>query len=102
MGKLIELCNLKEIKEGEIKPFDIEDRQIMLVNHAGRFFAVDRICTHADADLSTGFLSKGNVICPLHLSAFNLANGNPTNPPATGPIKTYSVKIENNKIFVEV
>ncbi len=102
MGKLLELCRTEDVKDGEMKPFDIENKQIMVVNNDGRFFAVDRICTHADADLSTGFLSGGNVICPLHLSAFNLANGQPTNPPATRPIKTYAVKIENNKIFVEV
>ena len=102
MEKFIELCSVRDIKEDEMRPFDIEDKQIMLVNHSGRFFVVDRICTHADADLSTGFLSEGNVICPLHLSAFSLIDGTPTNPPATKPIKTYTVKIENGKIFVGV
>ena len=51
MGKLIELCKVEEINENEMKPFDIEDEQIMLVNHEGNLFAVDSICTHADADL---------------------------------------------------
>ncbi|MBI1972329.1 MAG: non-heme iron oxygenase ferredoxin subunit [Candidatus Aenigmarchaeota archaeon] len=102
MGRLVELCGTDKMGEGEMKPFDIEGVQIMLVKHEGNLFAVDRVCTHADADLSDGFLSGDGVVCPLHLSAFNLADGSPTNPPATKPIKTYNVKIHNNKVFVEV
>ncbi|MBI3413120.1 MAG: non-heme iron oxygenase ferredoxin subunit [Candidatus Aenigmarchaeota archaeon] len=102
MTNSIELCNVKDVKEGEMKPFDIEGKQIMIVNRSGKFFAVDRICTHAEADLSDGFLNEDSVVCPLHLSAFNLSDGHPTNPPATRPIRTYKIKIENNKISVEV
>ena len=67
-----------------------------------KFRATDLICTHADADLSTGFLSDEGVRCPLHLSVFNLDDGVPQNLPAEIPLKVYNVKIDDNKIYVEI
>lgn len=60
------------------------------------------ICTHADADLSTGFLDQQGVRCPLHLSVFNLDDGRPQNPPAERPLAVYNVKITDGEIYVEV
>lgn len=73
-----------------------------MANQKGKIFATDLICTHAEADLSTGFLSDEGVRCPLHLSVFNLQDGVPQNPPAEAPLKTYNVKIEQDEIYVEV
>lgn len=82
--------------------FDFEQKKILITNLNGKLYATDRICTHAEADLSTGFLTDEGVRCPLHLSVFNLENGQPQNPPAELPLKTYNIKIEQNEIYVEV
>jgi len=82
--------------------FDYKDKRILLANQNGKIFATNLICTHEEADLSTGFLSDEGVRCPLHLSVFNLENGEPQNPPAQTSLKTYNVKLENNEIYVEV
>ena len=73
-----------------------------MANLKGKIHATDLICTHADADLSTGFLSDEGVRCPLHLSVFNLVDGKPQNLPAEIPLKTYNVKIDGNEIYVEL
>ena len=82
--------------------FITDDKKILLANQKGNIYATDLICTHAEADLSTGFLSEEGVRCPLHLSVFNLEDGKPQNLPAEIPLKTYNVKIEQNEIYVEV
>ena len=82
--------------------FTHNDKKILLANLKGKIHATDLICTHADADLSTGFLSEEGVRCPLHLSVFNLENGEPQNLPAEKPLKVYNVKIDDNEIYVEV
>ncbi len=102
LSKWIKLCSTKELEKGEMLDFDHDDKKILLANLDGKIYATDRICTHADADLSTGFLSEEGVTCPLHLSTFNLKTGMPQNLPAELPIKTYNVKIEQNEIYVEV
>ena len=82
--------------------FDFNDKKILLVNINNTIYATDRICTHAYADLSTGFLNEEEktVTCPLHMSAFNLEKGNPLNLPAKEPVMTYKTKVDNNSVFV--
>jgi nitrite reductase/ring-hydroxylating ferredoxin subunit len=82
--------------------FDFEGKKLLITNLGGKIYATDRICTHEEADLSSGFLSEEGVRCPLHLSVFNLENGVPQNPPAEVPLKTYNIKIDQNEIYVEV
>ncbi|KAF6249530.1 non-heme iron oxygenase ferredoxin subunit [Marine Group I thaumarchaeote] len=102
MSEWIKAGNLEQVKEGQLFGFTHGDKKILLANLKGKIHATDLICTHANADLSTGFLSEDGVRCPLHLSVFNLENGEPQNLPAENPLKVYNVKIDNNEIYVEV
>ena len=105
MSKLVEwinVCNTSTLKKGDMIDFDYQDKKILIANLNGKIYATDRICTHAEADLSTGILSEDGVTCPLHLSTFDLKTGVPQNLPAEIPLKTYNVKIEQNEIYVEV
>ena len=102
MTNWIKACSMDQVKSGELFGFDYKDKRILLANQNGKIFATDLICTHEEADLSTGFLSDEGVRCPLHLSVFNLENGEPQNPPAQTSLKTYNVKLEQNEVYVEV
>lgn len=102
MPEWIKACNVEQISSDQLCAINCNEKKILLSNLNGKIFATDLICTHADADLSTGFLSSEGVRCPLHLSVFDLESGKPLNPPATEPLKTYNVKIEQNEIYVEV
>ena len=102
MTQWIKACNLDQVKEGQLFGFHHDDKKILVANQKGKIHATDLICTHADADLSTGFLSDEGVRCPLHLSVFNLDSGQPQNLPAETPLKVYNVKIDQNEIYVEV
>ena len=102
LSEWVKACNVDQVTDGQLYSFDHDDKRILLANLKGKIFATDLICTHADADLSTGFLTEEGVRCPLHLSVFNLENGQPQNPPAEESLKTYNVKIDANEIYVEV
>ncbi|MGE3859909.1 MAG: Rieske 2Fe-2S domain-containing protein [Nitrososphaeraceae archaeon] len=102
MAEWVKVCDSKSLKSGEMLDFDLNDKKILLININNNIYASDRICTHAYADLSTGFLNENEktVTCPLHMSVFDLQNGNPLNLPAEVPLKIYKTKKENNSIFV--
>ena len=102
MGNWVKACDTNSVTSGELYGFDYDDKKILLSNLNGKIYATDRICTHAEADLSTGILSEEGIRCPLHLSVFNLENGKPQNPPAEESLKTYNVKIDKNEVYVEV
>jgi 3-phenylpropionate/trans-cinnamate dioxygenase ferredoxin component len=102
MSNWVNVCKTSQLKKGDMIDFDYEEKKILVANLNGQIYATDRICTHAEADLSTGILSEEGVTCPLHLSTFDLKTGVPQNLPAEIPLKTYNVKIEQNEIYVEV
>lgn len=102
MGKWVKACEKSQLGTNEMLSFDFEEKKLLLTNLGGKIYATDRICTHEEADLSSGFLSEEGVRCPLHLSVFNLENGSPKNPPAEAPLKTYNIKIDQSEIYVEV
>jgi 3-phenylpropionate/trans-cinnamate dioxygenase ferredoxin subunit len=102
LSNWVNVCKQNQLKKGEMIDFDYQDKKILLANLDGKIYASDRICTHADADLSTGILTEEGVTCPLHLSTFNLKTGIPENLPAEIPLKIYNVKIEQNEIYIEV
>ena len=102
LSEWIKACNLEQVKEGQLFGLTVNDKKILLANLKGKIHATDLICTHANADLSTGFLSEEGVRCPLHLSVFNLEDGKPQNLPAETALNVYNVKIDNNEVYVEV
>ena len=109
MDTWVRVCSLGDITEGQILPIECNNAQLMLVLADQKIYVADRMCTHADADLSTGFIAPdaGNakspgVRCPLHFSVFDMATGIPLNPPAEKKLHTYNVKIDKDSVYVEV
>lgn len=102
LSEWVKACTVDQVKEGHLFGFIHGVKKILLANLKGKIYATDLICTHADADLSTGFLSEEGVRCPLHLSVFNLEDGKPQNLPAEIPLTVYNTKIDGNEIYVEV
>jgi 3-phenylpropionate/trans-cinnamate dioxygenase ferredoxin subunit len=100
----IRACKKEDLKNSNPLDFDYGDKKILIANVDNRIYATDRICTHAYADLSTGFLneSEKTVTCPLHMSIFDLENGKPLNLPAEEPLKTYNVKVESDWVWIMV
>ena len=63
-------------------------------------FAVDDICSHEYSRLSEGDVWAGEVYCQKHGSRFNLRTGAVTGLPATKPVRTWDVRVENGEIWV--
>jgi nitrite reductase/ring-hydroxylating ferredoxin subunit len=65
-------------------------------------YAVGDVCSHEQAFLSEGFCEGFEIECPLHGSIFDVRTGDVKSLPATEPIKTYPVKVEDGAILVDV
>ena len=46
-------------------------------------------------------MSSG-LTCALHLSRFDLENGEPLDPPADQPLAVYTTVVEDGRIYIEV
>ena len=102
MGAYVPAMTDSELGEGSMKAADVKGTHLLLARLGGQVSAVSGICTHEETDLGTGFLLEDRVVCPLHLSQFDLKTGEAVNLPATEPLKRFNVKIEDGTIFVEV
>jgi 3-phenylpropionate/trans-cinnamate dioxygenase ferredoxin subunit len=102
---LVEVANTADIPEGEARRFVVQRIEIAIANLGdGQFYAVDDICSHAEAHLAEGEVDVEDetIECPRHGSMFDLRTGKPRSLPATVPVLTFPVKVEGDKILIEL
>ena len=116
MGKFVEVAKTGDLPEGTMKEVALQGHSILLTIVSGKLYAAENVCPHMGAKLSEGKLDGTVVTCPRHGSQFDLSDGRAirwTNFP--GPVsavakvikkprdlKTYQVKIEGDRIQIEV
>ena len=99
----IDLLGVDEIGDGEMKMVWVDGTdQVLVINQGGDFTAVQGICSHEYFELDKGFLTDGTLTCALHLSRFDLSDGEPLDPPAEVPLAVYPVVVEDGRVLIEV
>ena len=103
MRRRIDLLGVDEVTPGTMKMATVEGtEQVLVINTGGEFRAVQGICSHEYFELDKGFLTAGTLTCALHLSRFDLENGEPLDPPAEEPLAVYQVVVENGRVLIDV
>jgi len=84
-----------ELRDGELIPVEIDGTPVVLVRHAGTFYAVQNNCSHKDFPLSeAGFDPRDEVlVCAWHGGCFDLRTGEAVVPPATEPVEIFPVRL---------
>ena len=99
----IDLLDLAEVPDGTMKMAWADGTDPVLVVHSGgEITAVQGTCSHEYFELDQGFLTAGTLTCALHLSRFDLENGEPLDPPAEMPLAVYPVVVEGGRVIIEV
>jgi 3-phenylpropionate/trans-cinnamate dioxygenase ferredoxin subunit len=78
----------------------VGDDRIAMFRVGDEVYAIGDRCSHAEASLSEGFLSDREVECPRHGSEFSLETGEALSLPATKPVPTYEVEVEDGVVYV--
>jgi nitrite reductase/ring-hydroxylating ferredoxin subunit len=102
LEEFLPAMKLSDLGEGTMSTVDLKGSHVLLAKIGGEVSAVSGTCTHEETDLGTGFILEDRVVCPLHLSQFDLKTGEVMNPPAEVPLQRFNVKIRDDVIFVEV
>ena len=112
--RLVDLMGVDEVPEGTMKMAYVDDTdQVIVVHTGGEIRAFQGICTHEYFELDKGFLTgggsagpdgqpTGTITCALHLSRFDLADGEALDPPAELPLVAYPVIIEDGRVLIEI
>ena len=113
-GRRLDLFALDDVPEGTMQMAFVDGTDPVIVVHTGGVVrAYQGICTHEYFELDKGFLTAGGspgpngvpagtLTCALHLSRFDLADGEALDPPAELPLARYDVVIEDGRILIEV
>ena len=102
---LVEVGTTGDIPEGEARRFVVDGVAVAVANLGnGRLVAVDDVCSHAEASLSEGEVDveEETIECPRHGSVFDLSTGRPRSLPATLPVRTFPVKVEGDRVLIEL
>lgn len=81
---------------------EVDERLLVLIHAAGRFYALDDVCTHDGGPLSDGPLDaeQKTIACTRHGAKFNLETGAAVTMPATKPTRVHEVKVEDGQVLV--
>ena len=96
----VAVAKADEIAPDSAKAIQVAGVSILLCNSEDRIFAIASQCSHAEEDLTCGRIKWGWIACPAHGSRFDLETGQAMNPPATGPIRTFPVRIVGGVVEV--
>jgi nitrite reductase/ring-hydroxylating ferredoxin subunit len=102
MGELLKICDLDDLKEGEMLKVEILGCDYIVIKLGEDVFVMDGACTHEWADLSKGTLDGDILTCPLHSGQFNIRTGEVVREPPTFPLQTYNAKIIGNEVWADV
>lgn len=100
----IDLLAADEVAEGEMRMAWVDGgaSPVLVVRSGGVLRAMQGTCSHEYFELDRGFLTRGTLTCPLHLSRFDLDEGTALEPPATLPLAVYPVVEEGGRILIDV
>jgi len=102
MTEFVRACALDEVPEQGTFGVELRGTPLVIVRSEGEIYALDEFCTHEEVSLVDGEIYDYTVECWLHGSCFDLRSGKPTGPPATKPLTTYQVRIDDGDVYVAV
>jgi naphthalene 1,2-dioxygenase ferredoxin component len=79
-----------------------EGHDIALFRIEEGVYAINNLCSHGNAKLCDGFVEGHYVECPFHQAMFDLRDGSVSCGPATEPVKSWPVKVENGRVYLSL
>ncbi|MBC7875924.1 MAG: non-heme iron oxygenase ferredoxin subunit [Anaerolineales bacterium] len=98
--EFVEIAPAADLPNGERLFIDLGDKPIVILNIAGKFFAIGDICTHDDGPLGDGVIEGNNIVCPRHGGEFDVTTGQAVQMPAVVDIPAYPVQVRDGIIFI--
>lgn len=98
----LKVTELSSIPRSHGLRVEIGEHRIALFRVGEDVYAIGDRCSHAEASLSEGDVFDTEVECPRHGSAFDLSSGEALALPATQPVPTFDVKVEDDVVYVSV
>jgi len=104
----VKIGESSEIALGKMKKVKVGDKEFLVANVNGNYYAIRNKCTHAGGDLSQGSLEGNVVTCPKHKAKFDVTTGKVISGPKMALFHpritdepSYQVEIEGNTLLLK-
>jgi 3-phenylpropionate/trans-cinnamate dioxygenase ferredoxin component len=95
-----EVANEDELPVNERIFLEMDSQPLVIINLAGKLYAIGDVCSHDNGPLGDGEIVGFEIVCPRHGARFDIRSGKAARSPAFRDIPSYSVKVENGKIYL--
>ncbi len=106
---IVKVGELSELAPGKMKKVTVGDKEFLIINVDGKYYAIGARCTHAGGDLSQGSLEGSVVTCPRHKAKFDVTTGKVISGPRIPLFKSkisdepsYQVMIEGSSLVLKI
>ena len=101
---LLDVARLDEFPPGSVKIVTAGTITVGVYNLNGELYALEDRCSHDNGPLCEGEFDaeEGFAVCPRHGSNIDIRTGEPRTLPATQPVNTFLVRVEDGIVKVEV
>lgn len=96
------VAKISDLPEGERLFLEIGDDSIVILNVAGKIYAIGDVCSHDDGPVGEGELDGYAIICPRHGARFDIRTGEVLALPAVVDIPTYPIRVIEDDIEIGV
>ena len=103
MSLWVGACTVDDIDSEDVIRFDHNGKTFAIYRSPdNEFFATDGLCTHEQVHLADGLVMDTIIECPKHNGRFDYRTGAAKGAPACVNLKTYPVKVETGKVFIDL
>ena len=98
----MEVCSADDVEPEDVVRFDRGNSTFAIYRSPdGDYFATDGLCTHEKVHLADGLVMDDIIECPKHNGRFNYKTGQARGAPVCINLKTYPVKVDAGKVFMQ-
>ena len=98
----IDAAGVDELPEKGFIVRDVAGTSVVLCQVKGECYAVENRCSHAFQTFDGGRLRGVRLMCPLHGACFDVRDGRAMGLPASSPIRSFKVRVEDGRLLVSV
>lgn len=102
MAKWIDIGPISEFPSAKKQTLHLNNRALVVFGLGDKWYAIENICPHAGLPLDEGELNGCVLTCPYHGYTFNLQTGCNVDDPNDAGLKCFPVKVENERLWIEV
>jgi nitrite reductase/ring-hydroxylating ferredoxin subunit len=98
----VDVAKRAAVPAGGMLEVEARGAALLLYDLDGAVFATSAICPHHAAFLSQGHIIGDCIECPRHMGRFHIPTGRQQRGPACPDLRTYQVRVEHDRVLVEI